>query len=186
MHTRHRIKLLYMAPLYALLVCGSQALAANQEIPDTARYEQVSPALYRGPQPSEGELNQLAAKGVKTIIDLRFGKRHSKEERRSAKLLGLNYIHMPLGYFIPSKKKIARILSIIRNPVHQPVFVHCRYGEDRTSMMVAIYRMQDHGVSLEDAEDDMLQHNFKPWLVNLARAVAHFQPTDGQESEEVR
>lgn len=174
----------YMAPLLAFFVCAAPAISANQELPESARYEQVTPELYRGPQPSEGELNQLAAKGVKTIIDLRFGKRHSKEERRSAKTLGLNYVHMPLGYFIPSKKKIARILSIMRNPVHQPVFVHCHYGEDRTSMMVAIYKMQDHGVSLAEAEEDMLQHNFKPWLINFARAVAHFKPTQGQASQE--
>ena len=85
---------------------------------------------------------------------------------------------MPLGYFIPSKKKIAKILSIIRSPIHQPVFVHCHYGEDRTSMVVAIYRMNDHGLSLQEAEDDMEKHNFKQWLIPMSKTVAHFKTSN--------
>jgi len=32
-------------------------------------------------------------------------------------------------------------LRIVTDPAGQPVFVHCREGEDRTGMMVAVYRM---------------------------------------------
>ena len=172
-----------MALLLLSLAGGSQARAANEGLTDSARFEQVTPELFRGPQPTKVELDQLKAQGVKTIIDLRFGTKHSQEERIAAKSLGLNYIHMPLGYFIPSKKKIAKILSIIRSPLAQPVFVHCRYGEDRTSMVVAIYRMSDHGMSRQAAEQDMEKHNFKSWLLPMSMAVAHFKNSNAPAAD---
>jgi protein tyrosine/serine phosphatase len=159
-----------------LTALGRPALAANEELVPAARYERVTAQLYRGPQPSEAELDQLAAQGVKTIVDLRFGKRHAKQEIHKARMLGLNYIHMPLGYLIPSKKKIKHILSIIRNPKCQPVFLHCHYGQDRTGMVVAIYQVQDQGTPLEEALKDMQKHKFKPWLLHFSRVVAHFDP----------
>ena len=175
---KNPLKRLCLALLLVSLAGGNRAMAASEVVTGSVRYEQVTPELYRGPQPTDVELNQLAAQGVKTIIDLRFGNRHSKEERMSAKSLGLNYIHIPLGYFIPSKKKIARILSVIRSPLTQPVFVHCRYGEDRTSMVVAIYQISDRGMSRQDAAQDMEKHNFKSWLIPMSRTVAHFKSSN--------
>jgi uncharacterized protein (TIGR01244 family) len=131
----------------------------------------VSGELYRGAQPSMYDLAQLEKCGVKTIIDLRRPDHPETREANAAAKLGLKYIPLPLGYGAPSKEQVSNFLKIVNDPANQPVFVHCRYGADRTGTMVAIFRMTVQGWSFKNAYAEMRVHHFKPFLLGMKRAV---------------
>ncbi len=122
------------------------AVAANGELTGIANFHQVDANLYRGAQPTDEGLKNLAALGVKTIVDLRHGKDHEDAEQKSAEALGLRYISVPMkGLDAPTDAQIAGLMALLSATDQGPVFVHCREGKDRTGTVVACYRIaHDH------------------------------------------
>lgn len=130
---------------------------------------QVTPRLWRGPAPDEHELEGLASRGIRTIIDLRVCP--SRFEADAAKRLGMTYVHLPLGYFAPSRNHVGKFLQIVNDDAKVPVFVHCRQGADRTGVLVAIYRRVVQHWTFQRAYTEMRTYCFKPWLFALREAV---------------
>lgn len=123
-------------------------------LPDFA---EVTPTLYRGAQASHDGFRQLAAMGVKIVIDLR-GER--KNEREFVNSLGMSYIPMGWECSFPKDKTFADFLTLIVDNPGAKIFVHCRVGDDRTGMMIAAYRMAEQGWSAEKAEKEMERFGF--------------------------
>ena len=137
----------------ALLLFASTALAQDvaqyQELPN---FHQVNSQLYRGAQPGVGGIRKLKAFGIKTIINLRGEDEHTRAEQTEAEALGLSYFSVPLpGLHRPSDEQVERVLALINAPEKQPVFVHCHHGEDRTGLIIAIYRITHDGWTSEQA-----------------------------------
>jgi protein tyrosine phosphatase (PTP) superfamily phosphohydrolase (DUF442 family) len=135
------------AALFALL--ASAALAqGNVETHDAElpNFHEVNARLFRGGQPKPGGLRKLAARGVKTVINLRDDDERALDEEREAKSLGMKFFNLPLSLGgRPSREQIARALALIGAPENQPVFVHCHKGADRTGVVIAAYRItHDH------------------------------------------
>ncbi len=104
----------------------------------------VRDGIYRGGQPDEAALEELRAMGVKTI--LKINTRSLKEERRAAKRLGLEFIHIPTkAESIASEEScddVAKILAVLDDRTKWPIYVHCAYGRDRTGYAVGLYRLR--------------------------------------------
>src|SRR5438034_9315112 len=66
----------------------------NNAAVDIDNFGQVNDHIYRGGQPKGDNYRQLAAMGVKTILDLRGDAVHS--EKPDAERAGLHYINLPL------------------------------------------------------------------------------------------
>ncbi len=99
----------------------------------------VTDVLYRGAQPKEVGLSELKMLGITTIVDLR-GEDHEKVawERKRAESLGMRFVHIPVsGWAPPTDEQVAQFLSLLRDNPGQKIFVHCRFGEDRTSVFIA-------------------------------------------------
>jgi protein tyrosine/serine phosphatase len=116
--------------------------------------------FYRGAQPKEQDFADLAAMGVKTIIDLQM----SGEEREQ----GLVEAHRMKFYRIgmsdknqPGPEQVSLFLKIVNDPANQPVFVHCAGGRHRTGAMIAIYRMTHDGWTADQAYKEMKQYDFE-------------------------
>ena len=115
-------------------------------------------------------------KNVKTIIDLRYHFKGNKQKQESLiNNSGLNYVNIPMTPMIPPGiKQIQYFLSIVTNPVNQPVYVHCREGKDRTGIMTAIYRVNKYNYCFDRAFSEMIKcgHHLnlfpllKVWLYN--------------------
>lgn len=148
------------------------SLAASMAAPSISNFDIVSEGLWRGAAPSNQAMQKLAESGVKTIVDLRMAGLGAAEEASKAKKLGIKYIHIPLGFMGPSLFKVAQFLNIVNDPANQPVFVHCRYGADRTGALVAVFRVIHDHWSFNQAYSEMRSHHFKPWLASLKRMVA--------------
>lgn len=116
---------------------------------------QVSPELYRSEQPGKGDVADLQALGVRTLMNLR--EYHSDDARFEA--AGLRLFHHPMA----AGSVKAEDLVIVLRQIHQapkPVLVHCWHGSDRTGFVVAGYRLVVQGWSKEEAIDELRRGGF--------------------------
>ncbi len=132
----------------------------------------VSSALLRGGQPRLDRLESLKRAGVKTIVNLRDGQKDIDEERACAEKAGIKFVSIPMSVLKGvSRDKVEKFLSVVRDPANQPVFVHCRQGQDRCSTMVAMYRQLEQSWTPEQAYAEMLRYGFHPFFLGLSSAV---------------
>jgi protein tyrosine phosphatase (PTP) superfamily phosphohydrolase (DUF442 family) len=106
------------------------------------RFAQVGPRLYRGGQPSETQLAALHALGVRTLITLRDTPDAVGEERAAAARLGMRLLSFPFsGLSDPDPALLRQVVAAMQETADGAIYVHCRQGRDRTSLVVALYRV---------------------------------------------
>ena len=150
---RNRIVRLITASLSIFMLASAASSqsdeARTKELPN---FHQVNQGLYRGAQPREGGFQELATRGIKTILNLRAADERERSEAVEASAAGLGYFNIAMeGLDRPTHEQMESALKIINDPANQPVFVHCKRGADRTGMVIAIYRITRDGWSVEDA-----------------------------------
>ncbi len=134
------------------------------ESKDLPNFHQVNTNLYRGGQPTEAGVKELAGMGVKTIINLRGAGEDSKHEEIWAQKSGIKIISVNLkNWFEPKTEDIERIIKDIDTPEYQPVFVHCRRGADRTGTVIAVYRITHDNWTAKQAIDEAKTFDFGWW-----------------------
>jgi tyrosine-protein phosphatase SIW14 len=128
-------------------------------IPNAGKIDDV---LYRGAQPRKQGLAELKKLGIGTIVDLR-NEDQSKVawERRQVEALGMRFVNIRVsGWAPPTNEQVAQFLSLFRNNPGEKVFVHCRFGDDRTGVFVATYRMAVEKWSAAQAIKEMYFFGF--------------------------
>ncbi len=152
----------------------------SKELPSVLpNFHQLSPKLMRGGQPSDIGLQELKLHGIKTIVDLRLTGTGTAREQAICKKLELKYINFPTSFAAPEKSKVEAFLRTVSDPDNEPVYVHCRFGADRTGMMMAIYRVVVQKWSFDRAYTEMKAHQFKPIFIHMKEAVKrHEQPME--------
>jgi tyrosine-protein phosphatase SIW14 len=146
-----------MKTLFLVLVLGAAASAAD--LSGVGNFHQINDHVYRGAQPTPEGFRQIAALGVKTVIDLRESGSRAEAEKRIVERDGMRYINIPFaGLGAPSDQQMRRVLALFNDPAAGPVFIHCRRGADRTGTVVACYRVSnDHwknDAALAEAKQD--------------------------------
>jgi len=136
----------------------SHAAARRLTVVGVGNFAEVTPHLYRGGQPKQEGLEALAKMGINTLIDVRLT--GADKEREHAKRLGIELIPLPWHCLFPKDGPFAEFLAYLREHPDKKVFVHCRYGDDRTGMMIAAYRMAVEGWSAEEARKEMNEFGF--------------------------
>lgn len=160
-----------------------------------AGLEVVSPQIVRGGQPDEEGLRLLKQAGVNTIVNLRhhvgrsgpaaggFFKRRGDddeidEEQELCEKLGLRFVNISMdGVSKPPAADIERFVSFFSEDGHCPLFVHCLYGKERTSLMVAAYRIAIEGWAADQAYQEMIRFGFDPLRTTLSDALFEFAKT---------
>ena len=132
-------------------------------------FHKVSEVLYRGAQPNENGYKELAKLGIKTVVDLRV----IPQDKELIKSLGMQPIQIPINPLDMKDKYAKEFLSIMANPANYPVFVHCRYGSDRTGTMVALYRIYFQHWTKENALKEMTsdKYGFNEIFANLKQYI---------------
>lgn len=114
--------------------------------------------LYVAGQPSEAALREMAAQGVKTVINLRTQREMDNrsqvpyDEAALAKELGLTYVHIPLGgpdtpYTPEAVEKFAKAFE----GANSKVLLHCTVAW-RASHMWSAYLVKHKGYTIEEAK----------------------------------
>jgi protein tyrosine/serine phosphatase len=122
-------------------------------------FGRVSSTYYRGAQPKGRDFVDLAALGVKTVIDL--ATEGDPAEEANARRAGMQVVRIPMTtHQTPGPATIGQFLSLVNNPAKQPVYVHCMGGRHRTGVMTAIYRMTAEAWTPVRAFKEMKQYKF--------------------------
>jgi len=171
--TSHTIRGLIVFVILASVLCGNaeppqtnpKTAAASEHTPGkrqtllgVGNFGQVSPTLYRGGQPSPQGLEGLAKMGVNIVVDVRLSGRD--KERKAVTNHGMQFVGLPWHCLFPKDEPFVRFLALLRENPGKKVFVHCRYGDDRTGMMIAAYRMAVEGWTPEEARQEMEKFGF--------------------------
>ena len=147
----------------AQAVPGAEAAgaAASQPAPiQIDNFGRISATYYRGAQPEGGDYADLAALGVKTVINLTSHDAKA-DEQELVEAAGMKYVAIPMTTRVnPTPEQLAAFLAIVNDAASGPVFVHCVGGKHRTGVMSAVYRMTHHEWTGEQAFKEMKQFNF--------------------------
>jgi len=123
-------------------------------------FGQINANYYRGAQPKGQDYADLAAIGVKSVIDLTDDDTDPTEPSM-VKRAGMKAFHVPMNtHTPPSEEQLAQFFKIVNDPANQPVYVHCVGGKHRTGVMTAAYRVSDEGWNAEKAFSEMKQYKF--------------------------
>jgi protein tyrosine phosphatase (PTP) superfamily phosphohydrolase (DUF442 family) len=140
------------------LVTTERTIAKRLAVSGVPNLGEVTPTLYRGAQPTPQGFQKLAEMGISIVVDLR--ERGREIERQQATKLGMRFVAIPWNCFHPEDADMARFLKLLRHNHSKKVFVHCQTGDDRTGMMIAVYRMAEEGWTAEEAMKEMEAYGF--------------------------
>ena len=156
-----------------LLVSSAAVVAGERSSPaEVPGVQEVGPGIFRGAQPDLDVISELAAAGVRTILDLRSDSAALRAERAAAESAGMRFVNIPLPRFRrPGDAAIARALRVLTDAAHQPVFVHCKRGADRTGVVVACHRIGREGWSIDAAIAEAKRHGLGWWQINMKRFI---------------
>lgn len=126
-------------------------------------FAKVSPALWRGAQPTAEGFRNLENAGVRTVIDLR----HDHGDADILTGTKLRYIWIPTRPWNPNEDDLVPFFRVIQDPKNWPVFVHCWKGDDRAGFNVAAYRIVVDGWNSDDAIREMFQFHYNPFWFRI-------------------
>lgn len=152
----------YVSLVTALAVFSVAQAAQGDKSPkcQIKNFGCVNEKFYRGAQPQQQDYADLAAMGVKTVIDLQRNGRD--DERAMVEAQGMKFYRIGMSDKIqPAAQQVEEFLKIVNDPANQPVFVHCAGGRHRTGAMSAIYRMTKDGWTADQAYQEMKHYDFE-------------------------
>ena len=155
----------YPSALFAAisLVFALSASAVAQESQSSSvsikNFGQMDDRFFRGAQPKADEYKELAALGIKTIIDLRDDP--TDYEKTSAEALGMKYVNIAMSdKDYPAVAKIEEFLKLVDDPATGKFYVHCAGGRHRTGVMGAVYRFNHYNWNYDQVYAEMKKFDF--------------------------
>jgi protein tyrosine/serine phosphatase len=122
-------------------------------------FGQMDERFYRGGQPKAADYKELAALGIKTVINLREDSDSSEQSEVEA--LGMHYVSIPMSdRDYPRLEQINQFLNLVNDPATGKFFVHCAGGRHRTGVMGAAYRFKQYHWNFEQVYAEMKEYDF--------------------------
>ena len=156
----------YLSVLVAVisLVLASSISAFSQEQASLSNvsiknFGQMDDRFFRGGQPKQDEYQELAALGIKTVIDLRDDP--TAYEKGSVEALGMKYVNIPMSdSSYPETTKIETFLRLVDDPSTGKFYVHCAGGRHRTGVAGAVYRFNHYNWTYDQVYAEMKKYDF--------------------------
>ena len=165
-NTRTRVfaALLFFASVAAPAIAQTTPVAVSKSTAlsqiHIGNFGQINSNYFRGSQPKGADYSDLAALGVKTVIDLQAD--GPSNEQGYVKAAGMQFFRIGMTTTqAPTDAQVAQFFKIVNDPANQPVYVHCAGGRHRTGTMTALYRMTFDGWTPAQAYNEMKQFNFE-------------------------
>jgi hypothetical protein len=160
------------------------SLFSNWSTPEQPNnFSQVSDGIYRGAHiMTQAKLSYLteAPRGVQTLLDLEIYNPEEEWEHALASWNDVTWIQKGFRWNLTySAEFIDDILATIHDPATHPIYVHCYYGDDRTGMIIALYR-----VVYEDWDPVDAFHEWKAHMPGTNRC-ASFPDLNGMFNRKV-
>ena len=127
-------------------------------------FGQISDVYFRGAQPKGHDYADLAALGVKLVIDL---SNDQESEAQAVQAAGMKFVRIPLTTSAaPPAAAVAQFLKLVSDPANLPVYVHCQGGRHRTGVMTAVYRMMHDRWTPDQAFAEMVKFQFTKGFIS--------------------
>lgn len=116
-------------------------------------YEKVAPGVFRSNHPDHDRLEDMVARGIRTILNVRGGQHlaHHKFEEESCRKLGLELVTVPMSARTAPEAETLLNLIRVMGEIEKPFLMHCKSGADRTGLAAAIYLMHYENAPLSVA-----------------------------------
>ena len=122
-------------------------------------FGQMDERFYRGAQPKEKDYKDLAALGIKTVIDLTDDPK--PYEKSMVESLGMKYVHIPMiAKKYPTDEATKTFLKVANDPETGKFYLHCAGGRHRTGAMGAVYRYQLYDWNFDQVYAEMKKFDF--------------------------
>lgn len=143
---------------------------------------QVNDSIFRGGRPNNGDLQLIQKEeSIKTVINLENIKSFISQEKQVAIRLGLKFFSSPMDAGVqPNDQQINQILDALKNINNFPIFIHCHHGQDRTGLIIGLYRVEVQGWTPAKAYQEMLDAGFHPSIATLDDYFKHRTGFTGQ------
>ncbi len=155
-------------PFQAALVLACGLFTFQADASGIYGFSEVELGLYRGSRPSsDADYQQLKETGIKTILSLQSSPMSVWPEEKKANKEGFTFINVRIFAFTPyiSNSKMVGLLDTMQDQALRPLYVHCRFGRDRTGLAVGMYRVHVQKWESQVAYQEMRKFGFAPALV---------------------
>lgn len=156
--------------------------ASNKYEIGISNFQEVIPGVYRGGQPTPEGWAFLKSKGIKTVLKLDFESEGSDAE---ALKLGMTVVDASgppsdLGNVLgaPEPERIRLAIHTLQNETLWPIYVHCLHGQDRTGLIVGLFRVLHEHKSKAAAYAEMRRLGFHRSLHGLREVWERFDGTN--------
>jgi len=169
------VKALFIAPLLAALG-GCTKTTPDSRVP--ANLHNVEANIWRSAQPqSLDEWRGVKALGVKAVLKLNYDDEGSDADAESLGLVVYRFGMEPAGdkdvfdnilnaFKKPDRQSLLDAISVIET--HQDgILIHCTHGQDRTGLLVGLWRLIHDDWDKPRAYNEMLWNGFHPELRGL-------------------
>ena len=162
---KSRFNLSLLIALFAVLIASAGNVLAQSAAKvdltnvNIKNFGQMDDRFFRGGQPKEEQYSQLAALGIKTVIDLTDEPKGY--EKSQVEALGMRYVNIPMSdKSYPETNKISEFLKLVDDPSTGKFYVHCAGGRHRTGVMGAVYRFNHYNWNYDQVYKEMKDYDF--------------------------
>ena len=150
---------LFATVIVLAATCAAQETPQRFALVKIKNFGQMDDRFYRGAQPKEQDYKDLAALGIKTVIDLTEDPK--PYEKTMVESLGMRYVNIPMvDKKYPTPEVTETFLKMVSDPATGKFFVHCAGGRHRTGAMGAVYRYEFYGWNFDQVYNEMKQYDF--------------------------
>ena len=151
--------ILFTTLALAFAVQAQESTSSKNNAIRIKNFGQMDERFYRGAQPKESDYKDLAALGIKTVIDLTDDPK--EYEKTMVESLGMKYIHIPMvAKKYPTAEATAMFLKVAGDPETGKFYLHCAGGRHRTGAMGAVYRYKFYDWNFDQVYKEMKQFDF--------------------------
>lgn len=147
--------------VFALAIVSQAQDVASQNFSAVKikNFGQMDERFYRGAQPKEKDYKDLAALGIKTVIDLTDDPK--PYEKSVVESLGMTYVNIPMiERKYPTEEATRMFLKVASDPATGKFYLHCAGGRHRTGAMGAVYRYQFYDWNYDQVYAEMKKFDF--------------------------
>jgi uncharacterized protein (TIGR01244 family) len=136
--------------LVALILVGNKVFGKQDGL-NMQNQAHPTENLMTGGQPSLGDLAELKARGITTVINLRgLSENSGYDEAEELKKLGMTYIQIPMDSAADlTNENVVKLDEALKN-INGTALVHCASG-NRVGALLALREFQINGKTAEEA-----------------------------------
>lgn len=169
---RQRVIMTVLGAFFSLAAVSAFADSPISEVDaPLPNFHTVVPGIWRSARPQYTGLEELVKQGLKTVISFDDDASFLSQEAQWAADLKVTFDEDTIYPNSPLDDAVVddALSVMVSSGPESPLLIHCFAGEDRTGMMVGLYRVLVQHWNPADAYKEMLSYGFHPSWTELDR-----------------